>query len=310
MDGIHASLVTPFTRTGAVDTASLERLARHCLEGGVAGLVALGTTGEPAMLTPEEQGTVLRLCRKVSDEYGVPLTVGCGAIGTETSVRQARECAEIADALLVVVPYYLRPSDEGVREHFAAIGAAVDVPLIPYNIPYRTGLTLRPETLLGLLAEDYVIGMKHCAGAIDADTLTLLAEAGPGSGILCGDDAYLYPMLQLGADGGITASAAIAPAAYAAMADAVRANDVTTAKTLHERLLPVVNALFAEPSPSVLKAALAELGLIGDPYVRRPLRPPGREPVARALAHLAGLSASGLDGSRRRGGGGGAGGVR
>jgi 4-hydroxy-tetrahydrodipicolinate synthase len=289
-DGIHVSLVTPFTHEGAVDTDSLERLARYCLDGGVSGLVALGTTGEPALLTEDEQGTVLRLCREVSDEYGVPLTVGTGGIGTETSVRQAKECAEIADALLVVVPYYLRPTDEGVREHFAAIGGAVDVPLIPYNIPYRTGLTLRPQTLLALLAEDYVIGMKHCAGAIDADTLTLLAGAGPDTAILCGDDAYLYPMLQLGAAGGITASAAIAPAAYSALAAAVRTGDAATAKALHERLLPMVNALFAEPSPSVLKAALAELGLIDAPLVRSPLRPPRREPVAGALAHLAHLA--------------------
>ncbi len=315
LDGIHVSLVTPFTRDGAVDTASLERLARYSLEGGASGLVALGTTGEPAMLTPEEQGAVLRICRKVSDEHGVPLTVGTGTIGTETSVRQAKECAEIADALLVVIPYYLRPSDEGVLEHFAAIGAAVDVPLIPYNIPYRTGLTLRPETLLGLLAEEYVIGMKQCAGAIDADTLTLLAGAGRDAAILCGDDAYLYPMLQLGAAGGITASANIAPAAYATMVAAVRMGDGDMARTLHEQLLPLVNALFAEPSPSVLKAVLAELGLIDDPSVRSPLRPPSREPVGRALAHVSGLAGSGLGrsgvaGSGAGGGSGGAGGVR
>jgi 4-hydroxy-tetrahydrodipicolinate synthase len=292
LDGIHVSLVTPFDRDGAVDTVSLERLARHGLEGGASGLVALGTTGEPAMLTPDEQGTVLRVCRKVSDEHGVPLTVGTGTIGTETSVRQATECAEIADALLVVIPYYLRPSDEGVLDHFAAIGAAVDVPLIPYNIPYRTGLTLRPETLLRLLAEDYVIGMKQCAGAIDADTLTLLAAAGPEAAILCGDDAYLYPMLQLGAAGGICAAACIAPAAFATMVAAVRGGDTRLARTLHEELLPMVNALFAEPSPAVLKAALAELGLIGHPSVRAPLRPPRGEPVARALAHLSGLARS------------------
>lgn len=301
MDGIHVSLVTPFTSAGAVDTRSLERLARHCLEHGASGLVALGTTGEPAMLTPEEQGTVLRVCRKVSDEYGVPLTVGTGSIGTATSVRQAKECADIADALLVVVPYYLRPSDEGVLEHFAAIGAAVDVPLIPYNIPYRTGRTLRTETLLRLLAADYVIGMKHCAGAIDADTLTLLARSGPDAAILCGDDAYLYPMLQLGAAGGIIAAANIAPAGYTTMVSAVRAGDTALAGTLHEQLLPLVTALYSEPSPSVLKAALAELGLIDDPAVRAPLRPPLREPVERALAHLSGLvdSRSGSTGGVR-----------
>jgi 4-hydroxy-tetrahydrodipicolinate synthase len=324
LNGIHVSLVTPFTRAGAVDTASLERLARHCLERGAAGLVALGTTGEAAMLTPAEQGAVLRLCRKIGDEHGVPLTVGTGTIGTDSSVRQAVECAEIADALLVVVPYYLRPSDEGVLEHFAAIGAAVDVPLIPYNIPYRTGCAPRPETLLRLLAEDYVAGMKHCPGGIDAGTLDLFAGAGPDAAILCGDDAYLYPMLQLGAAGGITASANIAPAAYAALAGAARAGDARLARALHDRLLPLVTALFAEPAPAVLKAALAELGLIDDPAVRPPLRPPRREPVAQALTALAGLAGlegleglagpagSGLAGSgpAAGGGSGGAGGVR
>ncbi|HEY7487922.1 MAG TPA: 4-hydroxy-tetrahydrodipicolinate synthase [Streptosporangiaceae bacterium] len=300
MDGIHVSLVTPFTRAGEVDLASLERLARYGVEHGAAGLVALGTTGEPAMLTPEEQGAVLRVCRKVSDEHGVPLTVGAGTIGTEATIKQAQECAEIADALLVVVPYYLRPSDEGVLDHFAAIGAAVDVPLLPYNIPYRTGKTLRPQTLLTLLAQEYVAGMKHCAGAIDDDTLTLLANAGPDASVLCGDDAYLYPMLQLGAAGGITASATLAPAAYATMAEAVRTGDAATARSLHDGLLPLVDALFAEPSPGVLKAALAERGLIDDPAVRSPLRPPSREPVSRALQAL----------SRLDGGGGGAGGVR
>ena len=284
MDGIHASLVTPFTATGKVDAESLERLARHVLEQGAAGLVALGTTGEPTMLTPEEQGAVLRVCRKVSDEHGTPLTVGTGAIGTAVSVRQAQECAEIADALLVVVPYYLRPSDEGVLDHFAAIGAAVDVPLIPYNIPYRTGKRLRLETLLSLLAQDYVIGMKHCGGAIDGDTLGLLAAAGPA--ILCGDDAYLYPMLQLGAAGGITASACITPGAYAAMAAAVRTGDGATARAMHDGLLPLVEALFAEPSPGVLKTVLAERGLIDDAAVRPPLRPPHRDPVTQALDAL------------------------
>ncbi|HEX6468656.1 MAG TPA: 4-hydroxy-tetrahydrodipicolinate synthase [Streptosporangiaceae bacterium] len=297
LNGIHVSLVTPFTPSGAVDAASLERLARHCLERGAAGLVALGTTGEAAMLTPQEQGAVLRLCRKIGDEHGVPLTVGTGTIGTENSIRQAMECAEIADALLVVVPYYLRPSDEGVLEHFAAIGAAVDVPLIPYNIPYRTGCAPGPETLLRLLAEEYVAGMKHCPGGIDPGTLALFAGAGPDAAILCGDDAFLYPMLQLGAAGGITASANLAPAAYAALADAARTGDVDLARTLHERLLPLVTALFAEPAPGVLKAALAQVGLIDDPAVRSPLRPPRREPVGRALAALSALSGlSGLSG--------------
>ncbi|NVI91052.1 dihydrodipicolinate synthase family protein [Actinomadura sp. BRA 177] len=277
MHGIHASLVTPFTRSGEVDAKSLERLAVHCLQNGVDGLVALGTTGEAAMLTPDEQRTALEVCRAVSDEHGTPLIVGAGTMGTADSIRQARERAAFADALLVVVPYYLRPSDEAVVEHFAAIGAAVDVPLVPYNIPYRTGKHLSADTLLKILALDCVVGMKHCAGGIDADTLTMLAS-NPGKAVLCGDDAYIYPMLRLGAAGGIAACACLAPSAYATM-HTLGGDALAT----HNRLLPMVEALFSEPAPAVLKACLAEIGLIDDPAVRAPLRAPRPESVAAAM---------------------------
>ncbi|TDD82887.1 4-hydroxy-tetrahydrodipicolinate synthase [Actinomadura darangshiensis] len=282
MRGIHASLVTPFTRSGAVDAKSLERLAVHCLRNGADGLVALGTTGEAAMLSAAEQRTVLEVCRAVSIEHGTPLTVGAGTMGTEDSIRQARERAPLADALLVVVPYYLRPSDEGIIDHFAAIGAAVDVPLVPYNIPYRTGRHLPAETLLKILDLDCVVGMKHCAGGIDQDTLAMLAS-NPGKAVLGGDDAYIYPMLQLGASGGVAACACLAPAAYVAMAQATRDGNAARALALHNALLPMTSALFSEPSPSVLKACLAEEGLIDDPAVRAPLHAPRPESVAEAL---------------------------
>ncbi|TMR06298.1 4-hydroxy-tetrahydrodipicolinate synthase [Actinomadura soli] len=282
MRGTHASLVTPFTRSGEVDAKSLERLAVHCLDHGAAGLVALGTTGEAAMLSPAEQRTVLEVCRAVSIEHGTPLTVGAGTIGTEDSIRQARERAPLADALLVVVPYYLRPSDEGVVDHFAAIGAAVDVPLVAYNVPYRTGKPLSAETLLRILALDCVAGIKQCAGAVDHDTLAVLA-ANTGKAVLCGDDAYLYPMLQLGASGGITASACLAPAAYAAMSAAARDGNAPRGLALHNALLPMAEALFGEPSPSVLKECLVEEGLIDEPAVRAPLHAPRAESVAAAL---------------------------
>ncbi|RKS70813.1 4-hydroxy-tetrahydrodipicolinate synthase [Actinomadura pelletieri DSM 43383] len=285
MRGIHASLVTPFTHSGEVDAKSLERLAVHCLENGADGLVALGTTGEAALLSPTEQRTVLEVCRAVSITYGTPLIVGAGTMGTEDSIRQARERAPLADALLVVVPYYLRPSDDAVVDHFAAVGAAVDVPLVPYNIPYRTGKQLGADTLLKILALDCVTGMKQCAGAVDADTIALLA-AGADQGILCGDDMYIYPMLQLGASGGVAASACLAPAAYAAMDRAVRDGNAARGLAIHNALLPMVRALFAEPSPSVLKACLAEEGLIDTPAVRAPLHAPDPASVTAALRAL------------------------
>ncbi|WP_218005871.1 dihydrodipicolinate synthase family protein [Actinomadura hibisca] len=281
MHGVHASLVTPFTSGDRLDVKSLERLARHCLDNGAAGLVALGTTGEAALLTTAEQRTVLEVCRAVSIEYGTPLTVGAGTMGTADTIAQARERAPLADALLVVVPYYLRPSDQGVLDHFAAVGAAVDVPLLPYNIPYRTGKHLAPDTLLRLLAMDCVAGIKHCPGGIDHDTLTLLA-ARTGKAVLCGDDAYLHPMMALGASGGITASACLAPDAYADLARDGCAD-------LHGALLPLVDALFAEPAPAVLKACLADLGVIDSPAVRAPLHAPRPESVARAHAALRAL---------------------
>jgi 4-hydroxy-tetrahydrodipicolinate synthase len=283
MHGIHASLVTPFTASGEVDAKSLERLAAHCLANGADGLVALGTTGEAALLAPDEQRAVLEVCRAVSAEHGTPLTVGAGTMGTADSIRQARERAAFADALLVVVPYYLRPSEEAVVEHFAAVGAAVEVPLVPYNIPYRTGRELSARALLDILALDCVAGMKHCAGGIDHDTLAMLASD-PGKAVLCGDDAYIYPMLQLGAAGGVAACACLAPAAYASMFDAARRGDAEGALAVHNRLLPMTEALFGEPSPAVLKACLAEAGLIDDPAVRAPLRAPRPESVAAAMA--------------------------
>lgn len=268
--GTHVPLVTPFTPDGRVDAASLERLARHVLDGGADGLVALGTTGEAATLAPDELETVLRVSRAVCDSYGVPLTVGAGTMGTDATIAQARERASYADRLLVVAPYYLRPTEDGVVAHYAAVASAVDVPVLMYNIPYRTGRTLPAEALLRILDLDGVAGMKHCPGGIDADTLVLLAEA--GEKVLCGDDAYAYPMRALGAGGVIAATANLVPSAYAKL-------DLA----MHDRLVPLVDALFSEPSPSVLKACLAARGLIDDPSVRAPFQPPRPETVERAL---------------------------
>jgi 4-hydroxy-tetrahydrodipicolinate synthase len=280
MHGVHVPVVTPFAADGTVDAASLERLARHVLEQGAAGLVALSTTGEAPLLTAEEKRAVVAICRRVSDAHHTPLTVGAGTAGTAESVRQATECAQSADFLLVPVPYYVRPSDEGVLDHFAAVGAAANVPLIAYNVPYRSGKTLHAETLLALLGGEHVVGIKHCAGSIDADTLTLLAR---GRNVFGGDDAFLYPLLQLGAVGGITASACVAPRAYVSMVDAVSDGAAEHARSRHEALLPLATALFAEPSPAVIKAVLAERGLIEHATVRAPLRAAGATSVAAAL---------------------------
>ncbi|MCY9786118.1 4-hydroxy-tetrahydrodipicolinate synthase [Nocardiopsis sp. EMB25] len=283
MNGIHVPLVTPFAANGEVDAASLERLARHCLEEGAAGLVALGTTGESAMLTAREREAVLEVCRRVSDDHGTPLTVGVSGMGTATTVEQAREHDRWADRLMVVVPYYLRPTDEGVMTHFEAVVDAVRAPVIVYNVPHRTGKALTTGTLATLLSMEGVGAVKHCAGAIDQGTLELLA-LDVDADVLTGDDALIHPMLGLGAAGAISTTANIAPGHYRRLHDLVRGQDTAAALELHNALLPLVSTVFAEPNPTVVKAALSEIGLIDEPTVRAPLCQADPQLVSDAVA--------------------------
>ncbi|WP_018654708.1 dihydrodipicolinate synthase family protein [Actinomadura flavalba] len=256
MTQIHAALPTPLTAADTVDVASLERVVRRCLDGGAAGLVALGSTGEAMLLTDDERRTVLDVCRA----SGAPLTVGAGGAGTAATIAEARGWQRYADALLVPVPYYVRPDDDAVVAHFAAVTAALDVPVIVYDIPYRTGKRLAPDALLRILDLDGVAAMKHCPGALGRDTLDLIANS--TKPILCGDDALLFPMLALGAEGGVTATACLVPEAYRDM----RLDD-------HDALLPLLDTLAEQAAPAVLKGALAELGVIDTPLVRAPLTP-------------------------------------
>ena len=286
LHGLYVPLITPFTGDGDLAPEALEGLAHRVLDSGAAGLVALGTTGEHATLTAAERRTVLDTCARVARERGVPLIAGAGSNDTAGSAAALRDLAawpEIA-AALTVVPYYTRPSEDGVVAHFTRLAAESPVPLLVYNIPYRTGRILSGETLLRLAAVPGIAGLKHAAGGIDAATMTLMAGVPDGFAVLGGDDMFVSPLLALGAAGGILACSHVRTAEFAALIGAWHAGDAGRARAIGHGLTALSAALFAEPNPVVIKGVLHAQGVIPSPAVRLPLLTASPEAVKAALA--------------------------
>ena len=181
-------------------------------------------------------------------------------------------------------PYYVRPSETAIVRHFQAVAERSPVPVVIYNIPYRTGRGLGADALLELAATPNVVGVKQAVGGVDADTLRLLAEAPDDFAVLAGDDAFIAPMVLMGGAGAITASAHFATAAFAKMIECARSGDAVAARAEAEALLPLVTALFAEPAPAVTKALLHAEGRIASPHVRMPLADASAEALRAAQA--------------------------
>ena len=271
--GLWVPVVTPFTRPGELDAAALAALCSRLLDDGAAGLVVLGTTGEAATLTSAERDLAVATCADVCRAHARPYLVGAGTNGTRATLDEvAHWHAQAPDAagLLVVVPYYTRPSEAGAVAHLRAAAAASAVPIVVYNIPYRTGCGLGAAALLELAATPNVAGVKQAVGALDHDTLAVLAARLDGFHVLGGDDAFIAPITLLGGSGAIAAAAHVRTRDFARLVAAALAGEAATAARLAHDLLPVVDAGCAEPSPAVWKAGLHALGLIGDPSVRPP----------------------------------------
>ncbi len=286
--GVLVPLVTPFAADGAVDLDALGGLADRALAAGAAGIVALATTGEPTSLDDRERAAVVAVCAEVCAAREAVLVVGAGTNDTRTTIQRHEALADVPGvaASLAVVPYYVRPSEAAIVRHFQAVAERSPVPLIVYNIPYRTGRGLGADALLELAATDNIAGVKQAVGGIDADTLRVLAGSHERFALLGGDDAFLFPLVLMGGAGAIAASANVCTGQFAAMiAHGVR-GDVAGGRPLAEMLLPLVGALFAEPSPAVIKAVLHALGRIPTPDVRMPLSPASADAAARALDAL------------------------
>jgi len=267
--GVYVPLVTPFDSQGGVALDALERLARDVLDNGASGLVALGTTAEPASLSGQEQSAVLERVTRLCRERSAPLIVGASTVPAVQALSGRPEVA----AALSLVPPFQRPGEAGAVAHFEALAVASPVPLIVYHVPQRTGQPLSAATIRRLAGIPGVAGLKYAVGGIDAAAIDLLADPPPGFAILGGDDAFISPLLALGADGGILASAHVATRQFAQLAGAWRTGDVAVARALGSGLAPLSAALFAEPNPAVTKAVLHAQGRIPTPDVRLPLLP-------------------------------------
>ncbi|WP_406044637.1 dihydrodipicolinate synthase family protein [Micromonospora sp. NBC_00898] len=284
--GLYVPLITPFDEQGRVAFDALTALAHEVLDAGASGLVALGTTAEPHSLDGAEQARVIDAIAAVCGERRAALLVGAHTI---EALRALAERPEITAALCLVPPF-LRPGEEAVLAHFARLAEESPVPLVVYHVPYRSGQQLSVGTLRRLAGLPGVVGIKHAVGGIDADTIAFLADVPPGFAVLGGEDAYISPLLALGAHGGVLASAHVATADYAALIAAWRAGDVTQARPLGHQLAVLSAALFAEPNPSVIKAALHASGRIPTPTVRPPLLPATPAATARALRYATELT--------------------
>ena len=218
---VYVALVTPFDEDAAVDHGVLERLAADALDAGAAGIVALATTGEPSALDAGERDAVVATIASVCTDKGGELIVGASTNDTRETIRRHEALADVdgVSAALAVVPYYVRPTEAAVVEHFRVVAERSPVPVVIYNIPYRTGRGLGADALLEVAAIEGIVGVKQAVNGIDADTLRVLAEAPDDFAMLGGDDAYLFPMRLMGATGAICAAANLTTDRFVAMID-------------------------------------------------------------------------------------------
>jgi 4-hydroxy-tetrahydrodipicolinate synthase len=288
LQGLYVPLITPFTAEGDLAPDVLEKLAHAVIDDGAAGLVALGTTGESPTLTTAERRTVLDICAGVCRERGATLIAGAGSNDTASTARALQDLAAWPEvsAALTVVPYYIRPSQDGIIAHFTRVAADSPVPVLVYNIPYRTGTSLSRETLRELATIPGIAGVKHAVGAIDHDTVLLMADPPEDFAVLAGDDVFASPLLALGAAGAILASAHLCTREFADFVAAWRAGEAARARELGNRLAALSAALFAEPNPCVIKGVLYALGKIPSPVVRLPLLPASDDTVRAAMGLL------------------------
>lgn len=269
--GSIVAIVTPMDAAGDLDWEALDALVDWHVAAGTDGIVPVGTTGESATLSIDENVRVVERVVRVADGR-VPVIAGTGANNTREALEMTRAARSAgADASLQVTPYYNRPTQEGLYRHFATIAEDVDLPMVLYNVPKRTGCDLLPETVARLAPLENVVATKEACGEVER--VTAIHDAcGEAFPVLSGEDPINVAMMRAGAVGAISVTANIAPARMAAMIDAALAGDWATAEAEEAALADLHAALFVESNPIPVKWALHELGRIG-PGIRLPLTP-------------------------------------
>lgn len=288
--GSMVALVTPMTAAGEVDWAALDTLVEWHIAEGTNAISPVGTTGESATLTVAEHLEVIR--RVVAQVRGrVPIIAGTGANATREAIELTAAAKEAgADACLLVTPYYNKPTQEGLYQHYRAVAAAVSVPLILYNVPGRTACDMLNTTVERLVASTpNIVGIKDATGDV-ARGRDLIARCGPGFAVYSGDDATAVDLILAGGKGDISVTANVAPKAMSELCAAALRGDEVTARAINERLIPLHEKLFVEANPIPVKWALQTLGKIAG-GIRLPLTPlsEAAQPVVRTALQQAGL---------------------
>ncbi|MDO3412305.1 4-hydroxy-tetrahydrodipicolinate synthase [Saccharibacillus sp. CPCC 101409] len=275
LHGIYLPVVTPFLPSGELDLESFHKLSSSLVAEGIHGLVVNGTTGESPTVSAEELSLLSAAARSAIGAAEIPLVLGSGTNDTRASVKKTELAGKLgADAVLAVVPYYNKPSQRGIIEHFRKI-AEVGVPVIVYEIPGRTGVRMETDTVRAILDMDGVVGLKDCSGG--TDLLRELQSFGSVKPVLCGDDARLLDFLEAGAAGGMLASAHVRTNDFLGVYHSFRAGRAAQAQSDFEELLPLMRLLFEEPNPAPVKWLLAEQGRIAHGTLRLPMVEIGEE---------------------------------
>lgn len=284
LTGSLVALITPMREDGSVDFPQLEKLIDWHIAEGTDAIVAVGTTGESATLSVAEHTAVIEAAVRHTAKR-IPLIAGTGANNTAEAVELSRAAQQAgADATLSVVPYYNKPSQEGIYRHFKTIAGAVDIPMIVYNVPGRTVVNMDNDTILRLAQIPNITGVKEASGALARET-DLINRAPEGFAVYSGDDPTALPFLLCGGHGVISVAANAAPKLFADMCRAALAGDIPLARELNRRLTPLYDVMFCEPSPAAPKWAAAQLGMCSE-HVRLPilpLTPAGQAKVRAAL---------------------------
>lgn len=265
LEGVFPAHVTPFDRDGSIDYGTLAELVDHFVEGGVDGLVTAGCTGEAATLS---HGEHVELIRRTVDaaEGRVPVIAGAGSNSTREALRLTGEAEDAgADAAMLITPYYNKPPQRGLEQHFTDVAGSTSLPVVLYNVPSRTGVNLEAETTLSLAEVENVVAVKEASG--DLDQLSRIAEeAPPGFSVLSGDDGHALPALALGATGVVSVAANLVPGRVTELVRRAASGDNDGARGIHRELSPLFRALFAETNPIPVKRGLELLGIdAGDP---------------------------------------------
>lgn len=269
--GTFTAIVTPFKRDGSLDEAALRTLVDRQIEGGVDGIVPCGTTGESVTMSTAERIRVIEIVQEQSNDR-VRVLAGAGGNSTAAVVTLAKQIDRVSvDGILIVVPYYNKPTQEGLYQHFATVADAVEAPVVMYNVPGRTSANMTAETALRLAEHGNIVGTKEASGAL-TQVMEIIRGAPAGFSILSGDDNLAVPIIALGGHGVVSVVSNEAPAMMSEMVRSALEGKMTEARELHYKLLGLMNVNFIETNPIPVKAALAMMGLIEEQY-RLPLVP-------------------------------------